>query len=90
MKRSVLDYLENTAKRCPERLAWDASAPFTFGQWWDAAQRIASSLSSRCALKTKLARYMLPDEIVLLPELPHTANMKIDRQTLRKRMTEQG
>ena len=36
MKRSVLDYLENTAKRCPERLAWDASAPFTFGQWWDA------------------------------------------------------
>ena len=34
MKRSVLDYLENTAKRCPERLAWDASAPFTFGQWW--------------------------------------------------------
>lgn len=37
MKRSVLDYLENTAKRCPERLAWDASAPFTFGQWWDAA-----------------------------------------------------
>lgn len=23
MKRSVLDYLENTAKRCPERLAWD-------------------------------------------------------------------
>lgn len=46
MKRSVLDYLENTAKRCPERLAWDASASFTFGQWWDAAQRIASSLSS--------------------------------------------
>lgn len=43
MKRSVLDYLENTAKRCPERLAWDASASFTFGQWWDAAQRIASS-----------------------------------------------
>lgn len=42
------------------------------------------------ALKTKLARYMLPDKIVLLPELPHTANMKIDRQTLRKRMTEQG
>lgn len=41
-------------------------------------------------LKTKLARYMLPDKIVLLPELPHTANMKIDRQTLRKRMTEQG
>ena len=52
MKRSVLDYLENTAKRCPERLAWDASAPFTFGQWWDAAQRIASSLSSRCARNT--------------------------------------
>lgn len=42
------------------------------------------------ALKTKLARYMLPDKIVLLPELPHTANMKIDRQTLRKRMSEQG
>lgn len=38
MKRSVLDYLENTAKRCPERMAWDAAAPFTFGQWWDAAQ----------------------------------------------------
>ena len=46
MKRSVLDYLENTAKRCPERLVWDASASFTFGQWWDAAQRIASSLTS--------------------------------------------
>ena len=42
------------------------------------------------ALKTKLARYMLPDKIVLLPELPHTANMKIARQTLRKQMSEQG
>ena len=60
MKRSVLDYLENTAKRCPERLAWDASAPFTFGQWWDAAQRIASSLSSRCARNTPVAVLMNP------------------------------
>ena len=42
MKRSVLDYLEKTAKRCPERLAWDASAPFTFGQWWDAAHCIVA------------------------------------------------
>ena len=60
MKRSVLDYLEKTAKRCPERLAWDASAPFTFGQWWDAAQRIASSLSSRCARNTPVAVLMNP------------------------------
>lgn len=60
MKRSVLDYLENTAKRCPERIAWDAAAPFTFGQWWDAAQRIASSLSSRCALNTPVAVLMNP------------------------------
>ena len=60
MKRSVLDYLENTAKRCPERLAWDASASFTFGQWWDAAQRIASSLSSRCARNTPVAVLMNP------------------------------
>lgn len=60
MKRSVLDYLENTAKRCPERLAWDASVSFTFGQWWDAAQRIASSLSSRCARNTPVAVLMNP------------------------------
>ena len=60
MKRSVLDYLENTAERCPERLAWDTSAPFTFGQWWDAAQRIASSLSSRCARNTPVAVLMNP------------------------------
>lgn len=60
MKRSVLDYLEKTAKRCPERLAWDASASFTFGQWWDAAQRIASSLSSRCARNTPVAVLMNP------------------------------
>lgn len=60
MKRSVLDYLENTAKRCPERLAWDASASFTFGQWWDAAQRIASSLSSWCARNTPVAVLMNP------------------------------
>ena len=60
MKRSVLDYLENTAKRCPERLAWDAAASFTFGQWWDAAQRIASSLSSRCARNTPVAVLMNP------------------------------
>ena len=46
MKRSVLDYLENTAKRCPERMAWDAAAPFTFGQWWDAVSYTHLTLST--------------------------------------------
>ena len=35
------------------------------------------------ALKEQLARYMLPDRYAHLPEMPHTASMKVDRGTLR-------
>lgn len=38
----------------------------------------------RTGLKERLARYMLPDSFVHLDEMPHTANMKIDRQRLRQ------
>jgi len=37
-------------------------------------------------LKTRLARYMLPEKIVILPEMPHTDRMKIDRQVLLEQM----
>lgn len=40
------------------------------------------------ALKTKLARYMLPDVFVHLEELPHTATMKLDRAALKAMMKE--
>ena len=36
------------------------------------------------ALREKLPKYMLPDQYVHLDELPHTANMKIDRVRLQK------
>lgn len=41
------------------------------------------------ALKTKLPRYMLPNRIIKLEQMPFTANGKIDRVTLKK-MYEQG
>lgn len=37
-------------------------------------------------LRTKLARYMLPDVFVHLQELPHTATMKLDRGALKAMM----
>ena len=40
----------------------------------------------RAGLKESLARYMLPDRYVHLETMPHTANMKIDRQKLRQMM----
>ena len=40
----------------------------------------------RAALKTALARYMLPDRYVHLEEMPHTATMKLDRTALLERM----
>lgn len=40
----------------------------------------------RAGLKESLARYMLPDRYAHLADMPHTANMKIDRQKLRQMM----
>lgn len=40
----------------------------------------------RSGLKESLPRYMLPDHYVHLDGMPHTANMKIDRQRLRQMM----
>lgn len=40
------------------------------------------------ALRDRLARYMTPDVFVRLPEMPHTASMKIDRAKLKSMMTE--
>lgn len=40
----------------------------------------------KAGLKESLSRYMLPDSYVHLDEMPHTANMKIDRQRLRQMM----
>ncbi|MBR5345034.1 MAG: AMP-binding protein [Clostridia bacterium] len=40
------------------------------------------------ALKDKLARYMVPDELVRLEAMPHTANMKVDRAKLKAMMAE--
>ena len=40
----------------------------------------------RAGLKESLARYMLPDQYVHLETMPHTANMKIDRQKLKQMM----
>ncbi len=40
----------------------------------------------KAVLKEQLARYMLPDQYVRLEEMPRTATMKLDRNSLRKRM----
>ncbi len=40
------------------------------------------------ALREKLARYMVPDVMVHLETMPHTASMKIDRARLRAMMAE--
>ena len=40
------------------------------------------------ALREKLARYMVPNEIVRLETMPHTANMKVDRVKLKVMMEE--
>lgn len=44
----------------------------------------------RQRLKEKLARYMLPDRVVHLAEMPYTASMKLDRRALRQMMNEQA
>ncbi len=42
------------------------------------------------ALKTKLPRYMIPNKIIRLEQMPFTANGKIDRVTLKKLYEEKG
>ena len=42
----------------------------------------------RAGLKEQLARYMVPDRFVHLPEMPHTASMKLDRVRLKDMMRE--
>ena len=44
----------------------------------------------KAALKARLARYMLPDELIRLPQMPHTASMKIDRGALSRSMAEKN
>lgn len=46
----------------------------------------------RQALRERLAKYMLPDCLIRLENLPHTSNMKVDRMQLAKMMvsTETG
>ena len=39
-------------------------------------------------LKEQLARYMIPDRFIRLPEMPHTASMKLDRARLKDMMKE--
>lgn len=41
----------------------------------------------RQALRDKLAKYMLPDCLVRLDSLPHTASMKVDRMRLKEKMS---
>ena len=48
----------------------------------DDAHLIEKSVLKHC--QKKLANYMVPKKIVVLPELPHNANGKIDRNTLNK------
>lgn len=42
------------------------------------------------ALKTRLPRYMLPNRIIRLEQMPFTANGKIDRVTLKNRYEKKG
>jgi len=42
----------------------------------------------RAGLKEQLARYMIPDRFIRLPEMPHTASMKLDRARLKAMMKE--
>ncbi len=41
-------------------------------------------------LAARFARWQLPDEILFIDELPHTATGKISKLTLRRRLAEQG
>ena len=36
----------------------------------------------RAHLRLRLAKYMMPDRVVIRPSLPHTSNMKLDRKAL--------
>ena len=40
----------------------------------------------RTSLKNQLARYMIPERIVKLEEMPHTSSMKLDRVKLKEMM----
>ena len=42
------------------------------------------------ALRERLARYMLPDVAVRLPEMPHTPSMKLDRRRLAQMMEQEA
>ena len=48
------------------------------------AKRSGSEI--RRALKEKLSDYMVPGKVILLDKLPLSANGKLDRQSLRRRL----
>ena len=54
---------------------------------WCFASGDLQGVKMSALLKTKLAKYMLPDYYVILQEMPHNANMKIDRRALREMMS---
>lgn len=49
---------------------------------WSFVAGDVSEEQLRAHLRLRLAKYMLPDRMVIRPSLPHTSNMKLDRKAL--------
>ena len=64
--RNVLEYLENSAKRFPDKIAFaDEAAEMTYSQVLSAARRMGTSIARRVPPRTPVA--------VLGPKNAHTA-----------------
>ena len=60
-------------------------------QFWKIVLCYVGELTEKelvAVLKEKLPRYMIPNKVIRLEEMPLTANGKIDRVTLKKRYQE--
>lgn len=53
---------------------------------WCFASGQINEAALQAHLKTRLAKYMLPEHYQILQQMPHNANMKIDRGALNKQM----
>lgn len=82
--RMELGEVEAAARQIPGCLEACCLLDVEKDEIWCFASGDMQGVKLSAILKTKLAKYMLPDYYMILQEMPHNANMKIDRHALRR------